>query len=115
MQALDANNEVTAFHIRGTGIHESPVFANRFPAGTVDNYLAENTKLDSNVATGAWRAPRSNFLAGAEQMFLDEVAEAAGKDPIEFRLALFERAINDPVGENNDYDPCALCRRAETH
>ncbi len=102
--ALDADNELTAFHVRGVGIHESPVFANRFPAGTVDNYLAENLVLDSNVATGAWRAPRSNFIAGAEQMFLDEVAEAAGKDPIDFRLALFERAIEDPVGEKNDYD-----------
>lgn len=103
--ALDSDNNVTAFHVRGVGIHESPVFANRFPAGTVDNYLAENFSLDSNVSTGAWRAPRSNFIAGAEQMFLDEVAEAAGKDPVDFRLELFERAINDPVGENNDYDP----------
>ncbi|MEM9929731.1 MAG: molybdopterin cofactor-binding domain-containing protein, partial [Bacteroidota bacterium] len=65
---------------------------------------AENIRMDSNITTGAWRAPRSNFIAGAEQAFLDEVAEAAGKDPIDFRLALFDRAINDPVGENNDYD-----------
>ena len=102
--ALDADNNLTAVHVRGAGIHGSPLFANRFPAGTVDNYLAEEFSLDSNVATGAWRAPRSNFIAGAEQMFLDEVAEAAGKDPIDFRLELFERAINNPVGEKNDYD-----------
>jgi isoquinoline 1-oxidoreductase beta subunit len=71
----------------------------------VDNYLAENHSLESNISTGAWRAPRSNFIAGAEQSFLDEVAEAAGKDPIEFRLELFDRAINNPVGEKNDYEP----------
>ncbi len=103
--ALDENNELVGFHVRGAGIHGGPVFANRYPAGTVGNYLAENKGIDSNISTGAWRAPRSNFVAGAEQSFLDEVAEAAGKDPIEFRLALFEKAINDPVGEKNDYDP----------
>ncbi|MDH3711900.1 MAG: molybdopterin-dependent oxidoreductase [Cyclobacteriaceae bacterium] len=102
--ALDENNNLTAFHVRGAGSHGSPIFENRFPAGTVDNYLAEKLTLESNITTGAWRAPRSNFIAGAEQSFLDEVAEAAGKDPVEFRLALFERAIKDPVGENNDYE-----------
>ncbi len=102
--ALDKNNNLIGFQVRGAGVHGSPVFANRFPAGAVDNYLAENHTLESNISTGAWRAPRSNFIAGAEQAFLDEVAEAAGKDPIEFRLELFERAINDPVGEDNDYD-----------
>lgn len=103
--ALDADNQLTAFHVKGTGAHESPVFSNRFPAGTVDHYLAENNSLESNITSGAWRAPRSNFIAFAEQSFLDEVAEAAGKDPIDFRLSLFDRAINDPVGERNDYDP----------
>ena len=102
--ALNENNELIGFHVRGAGVHGSPVFANRFPAGTVDNYLAENLRLESNISTGAWRAPRSNFIAGAEQSFLDEVAEAAGKDPIAFRLDLFDRAISNPVGEDNDYD-----------
>ncbi len=102
--ALDADNNLIGFHVRGAGTHGSPVFANRFPAGAVDNYLAENHTKDSKISTGAWRAPRSNFIAGAEQAFLDEVAEAAGKDPIEFRLELFDRAIANPVGENNDYE-----------
>jgi isoquinoline 1-oxidoreductase subunit beta len=102
--ALDENNNVTALHVKAGGIPESPLFANRFPAGAIDNYLAEEWTIDSNISIGAFRAPRSNFMAGAEQSFLDEVAEAAGKDPIQFRLDLLQRAKEDPVGERNDYD-----------
>lgn len=103
--ALDENNKLIAFHVKGGGIPEHPVAANRFPAGAVDHYLAEGWALNSNITIGAFRAPRSNFIAGAEQSFLDEVAELAGKDPIDFRLELLERAKNNPVGKDNDYDP----------
>ena len=104
---LDKDGNLIAWHVKGAGSNDDLIFENRFPAGAVDNYLAEKFTLETNVTTGAWRAPRSNFIAGAEQAFLDEVAEAAGKDPIEFRLELFDRAIKDPVGDpkNNDYDP----------
>jgi isoquinoline 1-oxidoreductase beta subunit len=102
--ALDGNNNLTAFHVNAGGMTESPLFANRFPAGAVDNYLAESWTIESNISTGAFRAPRSNFIAGAEQSFLDELAEEMGQDPIQFRLDMLKRAQNDPVGENNDYD-----------
>lgn len=103
--ALDANNNLIGFHVRGAGVPEHAVHANRFPAGAVDNYLAEGTEIPSNITIGAFRAPRSNFIAAAEQSFLDEVAELAGKDPIAFRLELLGRAKSNPVGKNNDYDP----------
>ncbi len=103
--ALDKDNNLIAFHVRGGGVPEHPVHANRFPAGAVDNYLAEGWALESNITIGAFRAPRSNFIAGAEQSFLDELAELAGKDPIAFRLELLERAKTNPVGTDNDYDP----------
>jgi len=102
--ALDAGSQLIGFHVKAGGIPESPLYANRFPAGAVDNYLAEEWAIESNITVGSFRAPRSNFIAGAEQSFLDEVAEAAGKDPFEFRLQLLERAQNNPVGENNDYE-----------
>lgn len=102
--ALDENNNLTALHVKAGGIPESPLFANRFPAGAVDNYLAEEWAIDSNITIGAFRAPRSNFMAGAEQAFLDELAEAMDKDPIAFRLELLKRAEENPVGERNDYD-----------
>jgi isoquinoline 1-oxidoreductase beta subunit len=103
--ALDADKKLIAFHVKGGGIPEHPVHANRFPAGSVDDYLAEGWHIPSNITIGAFRAPRSNFNAAAEQSFLDEVAEAAGKDPIEFRLELLKRAKENPVGKNNEYDP----------
>lgn len=101
---LDENNNLIAFSVKGAGLPEGPVFPNRFPAGTVDNYIAEKIKAPTNITTGAWRAPRSNFTAGAEQAFLDEVAELAGKDPIDFRLELFDRATKNPVGAEHEYD-----------
>jgi isoquinoline 1-oxidoreductase beta subunit len=101
---LDANKNLIAFHIKAGGIPESPLEANRFPAGAVDNYLAESWSINSNLTTGSFRAPRSNFAAAAEQCFMDELAEAIGKDPITFRLELLEKVIKNPVGKDNDYD-----------
>ena len=101
---LDENNNLIAFSVKGAGLPGGPVFPNRFPAGAVENYKAEKIGAQTNISTGAWRAPRSHFTAGAEQAFLDEVAELAGKDPIDFRLELFDRAINDPVGEKYEYE-----------
>ncbi len=101
---LDENNNLIAFSVKGAGLPDGPVFPNRFPAGTVENYSAEKINAPTNITTGAWRAPRSNFTAGAEQSFLDEVAEMAGKDPIDFRLELFDRAIKDPVGGEHEYE-----------
>lgn len=103
--ALDTNNNLMGLHINAGGIPESPLYANRFPAGTLDHYMAESWVIPSNITVGSFRAPSSNFMACAEQSFLDELAEKMGKDPIEFRLELLSRAENGPVGEGNEYDP----------
>ena len=103
---LDADNKLIAFHVKTGGIPQSPLAQDRFPAGAVDNYLAESWTIDSNLTVGSFRAPGSNFMASAEQSFLDEVAEVAGKDPIDFRLELLDHAIKNPLeGVTNDYDP----------
>ena len=103
--ALDEKNNLIAFHVKAGGVPSSPLQADRFPAGAVDHYLAESWEFESNISTGAFRAPRSNFIAGAEQAFLDEIAEISKKDPIQFRLDLLKKAKDNPVGDNNDYDP----------
>ena len=103
--ALNEKNKLIAFSIKGVGLPSGPVFPNRFPAGAVDNYKAENKSSNTNISTGAWRAPKSNFTAGAEQAFIDEIAESCEKDPIDFRLELLKKVIQNPVGNNLDYDP----------
>lgn len=103
--ALDANNNLIGFHVKVGGMPQSPLSPNRFPAGAIENYLAEDFTIETNITVGSYRAPHSNFMAASEQSFLDEVAEAAGKDPIAFRLELLKSAKEKPVGKNNDYDP----------
>jgi isoquinoline 1-oxidoreductase beta subunit len=67
---LDENNNLIAYQVKAGGIPESPLgySQNRFPAGAVDNYLAEEWMLNSNITIGAFRAPRSNFLGGASNL-----------------------------------------------
>ncbi|QRR03167.1 xanthine dehydrogenase family protein molybdopterin-binding subunit [Dyadobacter sandarakinus] len=98
--ALDKNGEMTGYKLRGVGINSgNPTREDNFPSGAVDNLLIDSVEYKSAITTGPWRAPITNFLAYAEQSFLDEVAEAAGKDPVAFRLALLEKARKAPAGE----------------
>jgi len=103
--ALDAEGNMTAFHVKGVAANSGEsVRANNFPAGAVPDYLAETARMKSAITTGPWRSPIHNFLAVAEQSFLDEVAHAAGKDPLDFRLELLEKAKSEPAGEL-EYEP----------
>jgi isoquinoline 1-oxidoreductase beta subunit len=97
--ALDASGNMTGYKLRGVGINAGNCTReDNFPSGAVDNLLIESIEHVSPITTGAWRAPITNFLAFAEQSFLDEVATTAGKDPVQFRLDLLAKAKNKPVG-----------------
>jgi isoquinoline 1-oxidoreductase subunit beta len=97
--ALDANGNMTGYKLRGVGINAGNCTReDNFPSGAVDNLLIESVDYKSPITTGAWRAPITNFLAYAEQSFLDEVAEAASQDPVKFRLSLLDKAKQSPVG-----------------
>ena len=100
------NGEIDSYHlveacVNGKMFDPMP---NNFPAGCIKNFRIDSHTLDSNITTGAWRAPYANFLAFAEQAFLDELAQLLDKDPIDFRLELFEKARNKPVGTDLNYD-----------
>ncbi len=56
----------------------------------IPNLRVELTTTDVGVPVLWWRAVGSTHTAYAVEAFLDEVAEAAGKDPVEFRLGLLK-------------------------
>lgn len=89
--SLDAQGNMTGYVANSTR-------QDNFPSGAVDNLLIESVEHKSPITTGAWRAPITNFLAFAEQSFLDEVAQAANMDPVQFRLKLLDKAKATPVG-----------------
>ena len=104
-RAAIEGGKLTGYHLTGAGINSGNVTReNWFPAGGIENYKVETHNLRSNITTGAWRAPITNFLAIAEQSFFDEVANEMGVDAVQLRLDILERAKTNPVGEI-DYDP----------
>lgn len=97
--ALDATGNMIGYKLRGVGINVgNSTREDNFPSGAIDNLLIESVEHKSPITVGAWRAPITNFLAFAEQSFLDEVSLAANKDPIQFRLALLDKAKKSPAG-----------------
>ena len=97
---LDENNKLIAWHINSSTTsryvfagssspaHVTEVFPDGFPAGFIPHFRMEYTAAVSKVPRGAWRAPGHNITAWIDQSFIDEMAQLAGKDPVDFRLEL---------------------------
>lgn len=94
IRAAIKDGKISGYHITEAASNSNMygLIPNFFPAYAVDNYRVDNVKFDSNITTGAWRAPYTNFLAFAEQAFMDEVSEITKQDPVQMRLAMYENA-----------------------
>ncbi len=85
--AVDSGGALSAWRSHHVSFG-SNIGADDYPARFVPNYVLLNSKLENGVPQGPWRAPGSCTYAWMTCCFLDELAHASGKDPVEFNLAL---------------------------
>jgi isoquinoline 1-oxidoreductase beta subunit len=92
---LDANGKVVAwqqhfvsFGANGKFARSADMDINIFPAGRVENLSYGASLIPFHMPTGPLRAPGSNALAFVFQSLTDELAHAAGKDPLQFQIDL---------------------------
>ena len=101
---VDAAGNITALHDHFVTFGEGAAVASsagmpgsEFPARFVPNVRYEVSTIPLGVPTGPLRAPGSNALAFVMQSFIDELAHAAGADPLAFQIKLLgDKAV---VGE----------------
>ncbi len=57
----------------------------------IPNLAVEYVRIDTPVPVGFWRSVGSSHNAFTVESFVDELAHAAGKDPLEFRLNMLKK------------------------
>jgi len=114
IKASIKDGQLTGYHLKEAAINDNMygLIPNFFPAGAIENYQVDTVSYKSNITTGAWRAPYTNFLAYAEQSFFDELAEAMNVDKVQFRIDLLKKVDAD-ADERIQYDPDRMIKVIE--
>ena len=119
---LDAQGKMSAwrqhFVTFGDGKHATSgggIGQDSYPAGFPPAYALYTSMQPLMLRTGALRAPGDNAYCWVAQSFLDEVAYAAGRDPLEFQLELLSNkrmpwssGEHDAVGDHEPTGPSVL-------
>jgi isoquinoline 1-oxidoreductase beta subunit len=113
---LDSRGDLVAFrdHFVTLGTADKPASSalagpDEFPARFVEHMEFAASFIPTGVPTGPMRAPESNGLAFAFQSFIDELAHAAARDPLQYRLDLLGEprivdSKDDRYGHQPDFD-----------
>lgn len=97
---VDANGKLIAWKdhfITFDGASSASMSPGDFPGRYVPNYSLDTSGMPLGVPTGPLRAPGSNAISFAVQCFIDELAEAAKKDPVQFRVDLLAQELPAPT------------------
>jgi isoquinoline 1-oxidoreductase subunit beta len=109
--AFDADNNLTGLHMRISGQSiqftlrpaglvdgkDPSTFAGLNPSGeaafgySVPNLLIDHSMRNPHIIPGFWRGVNVNHNAIYVECFMDELAQAAGQDPLEFRRKLMAK------------------------
>jgi isoquinoline 1-oxidoreductase beta subunit len=94
MSAFD--HHFVTFGRNGDTISGASLSPGHYPAGLVPNFRLRQSMVECNIRSGPWRSPGHSAYCWAYQSFFDEVATAAEKDQLEFRLDLLSKAYGEP-------------------